>query len=88
MKIKVVKEIDCCVACPFFIKEPNGSPYCSHPSIVVMELSYNIVDNPVCGSGFPEGCPLLKGKLLKEYNKEKKSKAVLKSKLVKLWKTK
>jgi len=90
MKIKVVKEIECCRDCPFYIDELSCSPYCSHPFVVGdMGLSHNgLVGNQICASGFPEKCPLLKGKILKKYNKEKKRVSKLKTKLIKLWKTK
>ena len=85
MKIKVVKEIECCSECPFREKVLQGPDYCSHPSLPNIFDARNIIDSnvDVC---FPKLCPLLKGKVLKQYNKEKKSQAVLKSKLGKLWK--
>lgn len=82
MKIKVVKEIECCSECPFLING-NGkdSDFCSHKSSKMR--GYAILQSE-SNAGFPKECPLLKGKILKEYKKQ----IALKSKLNKLWKAK
>lgn len=79
MKIKVVKEIECCSECPFYIKG-NGkeSDFCSHPSSHMR--GYDILESESI-AGFPKKCPLLKGKILKEYKKH----VALKYKLVNMW---
>ena len=78
MKIKVVKEIEHCAECPFLI-DGNGkeSDFCGHKSshmrgYAILQSESNV--------GFPKKCPLLKGKYLREYNKQ----IVLKSKLKKI----
>jgi len=80
MKIKVTKEIERCVDCPFFA-EGNGkdSDFCSHPSSRMR--GYAILESE-SNAGFSPKCPLLKGNILKEYNKQKN----LGKKLSKLWK--
>jgi hypothetical protein len=87
--IKVEKEIDHCAnQCPFYGIDggPGPAMYCQHPSIPKdsREAAY-IISHPDCDTGFPEKCPLLKGKVLKDYNKYKKSKDELKLKLKKLF---